>query len=79
MAKLSNFRDYAKVMKSALETTQFATVDVTTGFFRKKTVARRIVKTGISWFFMDTGYWTTGQQAEALARAYFAQEVRDNG
>lgn len=77
--KLSNFRDYDMQRETFCAGIEFATVDVTTGLFLKRTVSKRIVKEFANWFFMDGGEFTPAHQAEALARAFKAQEAQDNG
>jgi hypothetical protein len=56
------------------------TVTTTTGMwpFKRTTVERReIAKDGGTWwFFTDTGKHTPDSQAEELARAYEARELR---
>jgi hypothetical protein len=55
------------------------TVTTTTGMwpFKRTTVERReIAKDGAFWFFTDTGEFTPGHEAEQLARAYEARELR---
>jgi len=70
--KLSNFELIEVTGSSALNFRFRARVDVTTWLIFKKT--REISKVyGGYWFFVDTGKYTPGWEAENLARAF---EVR---
>ena len=72
---LSEFVLTDKTGSSALDWVFHAEVSVTTGMlWWKKTVRRKIRRKFCDpWFFVDTGNYTPGFQAEALARAYEAQ------
>jgi hypothetical protein len=75
--ELSNFKLTRTKGKSEIDWEFFADVDVTTGsLWWKKTVRREIRRVyggAGSWHFVDTGEFTPGFQAEALARAWSAQ------
>jgi hypothetical protein len=75
--KLSNFRNYRRDGRSAIDWRLYATVDVTTGFlWWKKKTARHIARTYAGagfWIFVDDGSHTPGYQAEQLELAANAQ------
>lgn len=72
--KISNFIYEGKINGGTFEQKEFASVDVTTGVLFKKTVRRRICLINANWFFVDTGCFTPGYQAEDLARSWSAQQ-----
>ncbi len=75
--KLSNFKVIWQHGRNELDWFTRAEVDVTTGkLWWKKTVTRVIAKKyASSWYFADNGEFTPGQQAEALTRAWNAQDI----
>jgi len=71
--KIQNFKLAEVLGKSPMDWRFRATVDVTSGFFKKKTVTREIFKEfGNSWYFVDTGEFTPGYYVENLVRAFEA-------
>jgi len=65
-----------KLSEFVLNEPRKATVTVTTGLLWWKKVERKRISRQIgagSWFFVDSGEYTPGFQAENLARAYEAQ------
>lgn len=74
--KLSNFRVLSE-RQLGYGADIFAQVDVTTGsLWWKKTETRTINKppAGVFWFFVDSGVFTPGYQAEMLFNAWEAQK-----
>ena len=72
--KLSNFKFIEKIGNNAANWKFRATVDVTTGFFRKETVTREIYKKYAgNWYFVDVGEFTPGCQVENLVRSFEAK------
>jgi hypothetical protein len=72
--KLSNFQLERTEGKSLSDRVFVATVDVTTGIFKKKVVRREIRRKYAGfWHFADTGKFTPLDYAERLARAWKAK------
>ncbi|MDA8128725.1 MAG: hypothetical protein M0Z73_08540 [Betaproteobacteria bacterium] len=77
--KLSNFVLTRTKGKTPLDLEYFAEVDVETGaLFWKKTTRREIRREFAGqWHFTDSGEFTTGYQANVLARAWKAKTGQD--
>lgn len=71
--KISNFVYLEKTGKNVFDAVYYANVDVTTGFFFKKTETRKIAKDFVNWYFVDSGEFTPMFDVETLARAYEAK------
>jgi hypothetical protein len=76
---LSNFTPTKITGKSALDYTYFADVSVTTTtgalWWKKTNVSRQTISREFLgyWFFVDTGEYTPGSQAENLERSFKAK------
>ena len=76
--KLSNFRDF-EILHSG---TKVAKVDVDSGWgpFKKKSTENIAQdKHSAYWYFVSTGEYTPGHEAEYLSKAYFTKlEMKKN-
>lgn len=74
--KLSNFKMEKVKKRMGLPLEYFASVDVETGcLFWKKSTRRQIYSdSGLVWYFVDSGEFTPGQQAETLMRMWRCQQ-----
>ncbi len=76
--KISNFRLKEVIGKSASEWKFKATVDVTTGFFFKKTDTVELFRHyGGNWIYLETGKFTPNDDVEVLERSYTAKQGKD--
>jgi hypothetical protein len=73
--KFSNFQYLGKTGKSVLDEIHHATVDVTTGFFKKKTVKRRVFCDFIDWKYDETGEFCEGDGVKQMFSAYKARKA----
>lgn len=73
--KFSNFQYLGKTGKGALDEIHHATVDVTTGIFRKKTVTHRVFCDFIEWKYAETGKFCEGYEVKAMFSAYKAKKA----
>lgn len=73
--KLSNFVLEETIGSCLSDRAYLASVDVETGFFfwKKKTKRKIRREYGSYWYFVDSGEFVPGFQAENLARAWTAQ------
>lgn len=72
--KISNFQYIGKTGNSVLDEIHHATVDITTGIFRKKTETVRVFCNHIDWKFADTGAFTP-EEVKKLFWAYKARKA----
>jgi len=76
MARLSNFEIFCTARPGTVYEKQYATVDITTGFFRWKKTRTRVIVSGPRggpWYYLDTGEFLPYLKISALARAWHAQ------
>ena len=73
--KISNFNLIEVIGDNALNWKFRATVDVTTGIFKKTTTKREIFKNYAGyWYFADNGQFTPKNDVECLVRAFEAKQ-----
>ena len=72
---LSNFKFEKMEGNSALNKVYYASVDVETGMLWWKKKKREKIQRQFAsyWFFVSTGQWTPGWEAEHLAKSWTAQ------
>lgn len=69
--KIANFRLIEVTGRSATDWKYRATVDVTTGLFKKKTKTVEVFKNYAgSWFFLDSGKFVLGPDVDEMARSF---------
>lgn len=75
--KLSDFQMVKTTGRSAIDLVYFAEVTVSTGILWWRKETRRTIrrKYAGSWHFADNGEFTPGFQAQALERAWDAQQA----
>lgn len=74
--KLSDFQMVKTTGRNATDLAYFAEVTVTTGLLWWRKECRRTIRRKFAgaWHFTDSGEFTPGFQAEALERAWNAQQ-----
>ena len=72
--KITNFQLKERLGSNALSWRFRGTVDITTGFFRRRTETAEIYSNyGGNWYFTATGKFTPGFEVENLVRAFEAK------